>query len=241
MRCRPKSSCASFWTAAALAVGGGGVSAQTSQPPPPQNVVSLSASASREVVQDELTMTLAVLREGTEAAQVQSQIKQVLDAALVQARQAASPDALDVRTGAFNLSPRYNDKGRLNGWQGHAELVLSGTDTAGLAQLAGRLKELNVTGVQFGLSRRRLAEHEAAVTADAILSFRARAAAVAKGFGLADFSLREIHVQTRVGGEGRPGPMMARMADASEASAPIPVEAGKSSVIVTVEGSIQLR
>ena len=74
----------------------------------PQNVVSLSAEASREVLQDRLSITLSVSREGTEAAAVQTQLRQALDSALAEARKAQRPNGLlDVRTGAFSLSPRY--------------------------------------------------------------------------------------------------------------------------------------
>src|SRR4051812_14584550 len=75
--------------------------------PPPQNVMQLSASGTVEVLQDMLTMNLTTTREGGEANAVQAQVKAALDAALSEARKAASPGQMDVRTGNFSLYPRY--------------------------------------------------------------------------------------------------------------------------------------
>src|SRR5690242_11011799 len=81
--------------------------------PAPQNVLALAAQASTEVPQDLLTITLAAQRDGADAAAVQSQLRQVLDNALNEARKAQRPGQLDVRTGQFSLSPRYSNKGQI--------------------------------------------------------------------------------------------------------------------------------
>ena len=94
--------------------------------PPPQNVVALSSSAELEVTKDLLTVTLNATRDGAEAAGVQAALKQVLDAALNEAKKSALPGAMEVRTGNFSLYPRYSRDGRISGWQGTAELVLEG-------------------------------------------------------------------------------------------------------------------
>jgi predicted secreted protein len=71
------------------------------------NQLTLSASASIEVPMDELSVTLAVVREAADAATVQAQMSQVLEAALGEARKHARPGELEVRTGSFSLNPRY--------------------------------------------------------------------------------------------------------------------------------------
>jgi predicted secreted protein len=85
--------------------------AQTAVLAPPQNVLTLSTQATAEVPQDLLAITLAVTREGPDAAQVQNQLRQVLDAALNEARKAQRPGQVDPRTGQFSLYPRYAPKG----------------------------------------------------------------------------------------------------------------------------------
>lgn len=211
----------------------------------PQNVVNLSAEASREVLQDRLSITLSVTREGAEAAAVQTQLRQALDSALVEARKAQRPNGvLDVRTGAFSLSPRYTPKptagNNISGWQGRAELVIEGSDIAAISQLAGRLNMLTVGRVAFGLSREAREKTEADVAAQAIARFKERADAYARQFGFGGYSLREVSVS---GGEmaGSPQPVFrAQSMSAKSGEETQPVEAGKTTVSVTVAGSIQL-
>jgi predicted secreted protein len=227
----------------ALAMALGGLAAAGhAQSQPQRNLVSLSATASQDINQDLLVVTLNVMREGTQAAEVQGQLKQVLEAALAEARKSAQPQAMEVRTGAFSMYPRYNNQGRVNGWQGNAQLVLEGTDMARIAQVAGKLTALNVTGVEYGLSRATREASESALLAQAVARYRAKAQDVAKAFGMGSFTLGEVSVQSgEPGFENRPVPMLKAMrADAAE-SAPLPVAPGKGTVSVTVSGSVVLQ
>lgn len=209
--------------------------------PVPQNVVQLTASATVEVAQDWLSLTLSTSREGPDAEVVQAQLKQALDAALQQARTRAQPGQLDVRTGNFQLSPRYSREGRITGWQGSAALVLEGRDFGRIAALAGTIQTLTIGGVQFSLSREEHSRVEADVQSVAIERFKAKAGDIAKGFGFAGFGLREISVHAN-DQEFAPRPRaMAMQVKAAVADAPVPLEAGKSTVTVTVSGSVQLK
>lgn len=214
------------------------VQAQTT--PPPQNVVSLSASAAREVAMDWLTVTFSTAREGADAGAVQAQLRQALDVALAEARKAARPGEVLVRTGAFALHPRYAPRGGIAGWQGSAELVVEGRDTAAIAQLGGRIQTLTIGRVQWSLSRETRERVEAEVQAQAVAGFRERADALARAFGFTAYTLREVSVG---GGEapGLPPQLMrAQAMRAPGADEALPVEAGRTLVSVTVSGSVQL-
>jgi hypothetical protein len=132
--------------AALLALAAGAACAQTPlvTTAAPANVVNLSASATVEVPKDQLTIVFSTTREGTDAAVVQGQLKQALDAALAEARKAARPGQVDVQTGNFSLYPRYSPKGGTNGWTGTAELVVEGRDMPAISQLAGRIGTLTI-------------------------------------------------------------------------------------------------
>ena len=127
--------------------------ARSAEAAPPQGVVSLSSSATLEVTRDLLSVAFNTTREGSDAAAVQSQLKQALDAALVEAKKAARPGQVDVQTGNFSLSPRYTNKGVVNGWQGSAELLVEGRDMQAIGQLTGRITTLTISRVGYGLSR----------------------------------------------------------------------------------------
>jgi predicted secreted protein len=223
--------------AIALAAAVHGAHAET---PRIENVVSFSTSANLEVTKDLLSVTLQVVRDGTDAATVQSGLKQVLDAALADAKKSAVPGQMEVRTGNFSLNPRYGRDGKINGWQGQAELVLEGKDLPRVAQTAGRLNGMNVVNVSQSLSRELTEKHDAQVTADAIQKFRVRAAELAKQFGFAGYTLREVNVQS-VEQVNPPRPMYRMNAEAAAmSSAPVPVEAGRGTLTSTVSGSVVL-
>jgi predicted secreted protein len=224
----------------ALAAAGAASSAMAQNMAPPQNVLQLTASGTVEVQQDLLSMTLTTTRDATDAATVQSQLKAAVDAALAEAKKNAQPGQLDVRTGNFSLSPRYTREGKINGWQGSAEMVLEGRDFPRITQTAGRITTLNVGNVGFALSREQRAKSETEAQTIAIDNFKQKATELAKGFGFGGYTLREVSVNANDSGPIRPR-VMAAAAKSFAADAPVPVEAGKASVVVNVSGSVQLR
>ncbi|HEX5374304.1 MAG TPA: SIMPL domain-containing protein [Aquabacterium sp.] len=214
---------------------------QADQAPERRNVVSFSTSATQEITQDLLVVTLQAQRDGSVAAEVQADLKKQLDAALSEARKAAQPEGMEVRTGAFSIQPRYNNQGRITGWQGRAQLVLQGTDMSRIAQTAGRINELNIIQVGYGLSRKVREHNEAELTAQAIASFRGKAQDMAKAFGFNHYALGEVAIQSgEPGFEMRPQLAMMKSAMADSAAAPLPVEPGKGVVTVTVSGHVIL-
>lgn len=208
----------------------------------PQNRVSLAATATVDVMLDTLTVVLRVQREGSEAAAVQAQLKQVLDQALTEARRQAAPDAMEVRTGGFNLGPRYGKAMKVVGWSGMAELVVEGRDVARVASTVGRLNEMVVVETGYSLSRQRREQLESELMARAIQRYRAQASEVAKQFGMSGYSLGEINVQLGEPDGGGRRPMMAFKALAAPMaeSAPLPTEGGKGTLSATVQGTVLL-
>jgi predicted secreted protein len=226
------------WIAIVL---GGAAHAQAAEQAPPQGVVNLSSSASIEVTKDLLSVTLTTTREGQDAASVQSQLKQALDAALAEAKKAARPGQVDVQTGNFALYPRYSNKGVISGWQGSAELVIEGRDMQAIGQLTGRISTLTIARVAYNLSRSLREKVEGDASAQAIASYRAKAADYAKQFGYSAYTLREVNVAS-----GEPvayvnAPMMRSKTMSASADEALPVEPGKGVVTVTVSGSVQMK
>ncbi len=208
----------------------------------PQNVLQLSASAQVEVTQDLLLLSMSTTREGQDANTVQAQLKTALDAALAEAKKTAQEGQMDVRTGNFSLYPRYGKDGKTSGWVGSAELVLDGRDFARITAAAGKIQTLIVSSVQFGLTREQRAKVETQAQSLAIERFKTKASELAKGFGFANYTLREVAVNSNEGGGPRQRNMvMESKSMLSSASESLPVEAGKASVQVTVSGSVQLK
>lgn len=212
------------------------------EPESPRNVVRFEARATQELTQDLLTITLQANKEGSQAAEVQAGLKQQLEAALIEARKSAQPNGMEVRTGYFSVQPRYNSSGRVNGWQGTAQLILEGTDIVRITQTSGRLNQLNVVNVGYGLSRGLREQYESALTSQAIARFKTRATQIASDFGLKGYTLSDVSVSsTEPGFEPRPYLMQAKAMRAEAADAPLPVEPGKGVLSVTVSGQVVLK
>lgn len=222
-------------------LGTGASFAQPVSAAAPVNVVVVSASAQLEVPQDWLTMTLTTSRDGSDAAAVQSQLRQAVDAALAVAKPQASSQQLEVKSGSFGVFPRHGSNGRIAGWQGTAELVLEGRDFVRISTTAGKISTMGVGNVAFSLSREAQQKLESEVQASAIERFKAKAVEVAKAFGFEGYILREVSVSPADQGERPLYRMRAASVAQASADAAIPVEAGKSLVTVSVSGSVQLR
>ena len=234
--------------ASAVLAGVSAAYAQNAAAPEPRNVVQLSAAGSVDVQQDLLVLTLSTARDGKDAAVVQSQLRQALDAAVLEARRNAEPGQMDIRTGNFSLHPRYGQSSQnsqasqINGWQGNTELVLEGRDFARITNTAARITSMTIAQVAFALSPEQRSKVERDAQSLAIENFKTQAADLTRAFGFADYGLREVSVNSNSYAPG-PRPRMMAMEAKSDmvGSSPIAVEAGKSTVTVNVSGSVQMR
>ncbi len=231
--------------ACTLLVAGTSLWAQNMQPmamnAPLQNVAQLSASGSVEAQQDLLSITMNTTRDGADAATVQNQLKLALDSALAEAKKTTQPGQMDVRTGNFSLYPRHGKDGKINGWQGSTELVLEGKDFPRITAAAGKIQTLTLGNVGFALSREQRTKVEAEAQAIAIERFKAKALEISRSFGFGGYSLREVAVNANEQGYAPRPRMMAMQAKSEMSDSSIPVEAGKSTVLVNVSGSVQMK
>lgn len=224
----------------ALLTGAGAVFAQNAEP---RNVLQLSASASSEVVQDWLQLTLSATQEGSDGAAVQDKLRQLLDGAQALLRRQAQPEQLEWRSGAFSVAPRYGKDGKITGWQGRAELLLQGRDFARITSAAAQVPGMSIRQIGFALSPQARAQAQEQVQAQAVARFGQQAQALARSFGFEGYSLREVQVSSHDSGPG-PQPRMLAMAakaGAMEEAPPLALEAGKALVEVSVSGSVQMR
>ena len=207
--------------------------------PPPSGVVALTASATAEMPKDSMSVTFSATKDGPDPGAVQAALKQALEAALAEARRAARPGQVDVQTGAFSLYPRTSGRGPITNWQGTAELTVEGRDMPAIAALAGRISTMTVGRVSYGLSREARQKSESDVALEAISRYRAKAADAAKAFGYGGYVIREVNVSS----SEPPSfvPLARAQAMSNGEGAPLPVEAGRAAVTVTVSGTVQLK
>lgn len=206
-------------------------------PVEPHNIVQLSASGMMEAQQDWLTLTLSTAKDGSDATVVQAGLRKALETALNEVKKTARPGDMEVRSGAFNLQARYGKNGQISGWTGSAELVLEGSDFARIGTAASQAQPMTIRGLDFSLSRQTTTRLEAQAQALAIDNFKQKASQIAHGFGFADYVLREVMV---TGADQAPH-SMPLMDSNGAAPPPLPMESGRSLVVVQVSGAVQLK
>jgi predicted secreted protein len=212
------------------------------QPPPlqPRDALSLDATVASEVIPDLAYVTLAAEATGADAGPITRDVQQIINAALNQAK--ATKD-VEARTGAFQTNQRWNNKGVRDGWTVRAELIVKSKDFAVLGTLAGKLaqQKLMIVNTGFEMSRELREREEAALIERGIAAFRAKATTASKAFGFGNFALREVNLGS-IGGDMpvRPKMMMmrAQVADASPAPESMAIEGGKTTLTLSVSGSI---
>jgi predicted secreted protein len=119
--------------------------------------------------------------------------------------------------------------------------VLEGRDFGRIGAAAGKISGLTISNAAFSLSRELRARVESEAQDIAVERFKAKAKELARGFGFESYGLREVSVSSSDQGWNPRPRMVAMEMKAMAADAPVPMEAGKSAVIVQANGSVQLK
>lgn len=200
--------------------------------------VDLTGEAQRPVANDLLRAVVFVESEGSDPAALAGRVNQEIREALALIQR---EKAVKVRSGGQHAYPVSGPQRRIENWRMRSELWLESGDTAALSALLGQLQQrrLAVGSLQPGLAPATRREAEAALTREAIRDFEQRATLVAETLGK-PYRIRHLSVHA-AGDAPPPLPLLrgARAMAAAEA-APMPVEAGESTLRVSVSGQIEL-
>lgn len=200
------------------------------------DLVSLQAEASREVENDQAVAVLAAEARGDNPAALAEQVNARMAAAL---KAVKAVPAVRARSGGYRTNPTYKN-GRVEGWLVSQDLRLESNDLPALAKLVGELQQgLLVQGMQLRLSPALRRSSEEALIAEAIAAFQARAEIVRRAMKAAKYGVRTMNIGTSGGGIVAPF-ARANVSGMSASAAPVALEAGSSTVQVTVSGTIQL-
>lgn len=222
---------------AVLALVVGTAAAQTPQPPY-LNVVTLEATATADVTADLLTVTLFTEEQGPDPGQLAARVNARIEEGLAKAK--AEPK-VEARSGNYQTNAIYDRANQITGWRIRAEIVLESRDFKAIGALAGALQPLlKLSSMTFSLSRGTREAAEGKLTTEALARFQEKARAIAKALGFPGHVLGQIAVRAE-GPVHQPMFRTAAMGMAEGAVAgPVPIEAGKSAVTVSVSGSVVL-
>ncbi|MGA9033641.1 MAG: SIMPL domain-containing protein [Sulfuricaulis sp.] len=200
------------------------------------NQIHFQVERSRPVENDRMQAVLSLTAEDDNAARLADHINRSMGAALKTAKARAKVEA---RSGSYRTYPVYN-KEKIQRWRATQELLLEGSDFAELGSLIGQLQErLQVTSLNFSVSPARRAAVEDELIAQTLDTFKQRAELVRKQLTSKGYRIVDVSINT---GGGQPVPIMMRTTAMEAASvAPPALEAGTSTVTVSVGGVIELQ
>ncbi|TAN27409.1 MAG: DUF541 domain-containing protein [Castellaniella sp.] len=208
--------------------------AAAAEPSEPQ--ATLSAHATSEVAQDQVTVTLASEVSGATQAQVSQALNQRLQDAL---KRAGHPADVTVHNGAYRIWPMNDRDGKLSEWRGRAEILLQSQNFDAASRLAADLStQMPVAGLSFSVSDARRSTEERKLLDEAVSAFKSRAQALTQALGFDRYRLKSVDLEDSGMAPVSPGPRMMR-AMAADAT-PVPLEGGRERVSVSVRGSIFL-
>lgn len=206
--------------------------------PPALPTADISVEASRSAPNDQFRAQVYYETTEVSPGELARKVNSVISQALQTAR---SYPAVKVRTGGNMTYPVYGKNIRnIEAWRMRSTLALEANDSAALSELLGKLQQSMVIG---GLNAAPSAETwkkiEDQAIGDALTAFEARARLVAASLNK---KWKIKHVSVNTGGIQQKTIMpLARSASVMAAeAAPAPIEAGDSTISVSVNGQIEL-
>lgn len=197
---------------------------------------SLRAEAVTEVARDTVRITLAAEMRATEQTEVASKLTATVDSVM---KEVKGKEGVKAYSGNYQVWPMNDQDGRVSNWRGRAEIILESTDFEAASKLAAQVADrMPIGNLSFFVAPRERARYEAELVQEAADAFRARAETLAKAFGYASYSIREIEI----GGAGASyqpeGHRM--MAMVASDAAGVPLEGGTERISLSVRGTIFL-
>jgi len=201
-------------------------------------LLHLNQSATREVVQDRLTVEIRAEITGADAAGVQAAINRRMATALERAKAVPS---VRTETRGYRVQQERPANAPAR-WRGIQTLALTGTDTAAVLKLAGTLQQegLVMSRLSYDVAPDTAKSIEDELTTTALQRLKDRVDHVAKDMGLVVRNFRALRVGN-VSGSIQPRPLLMRAAAANEAAAPPPAAApGETTLEVNVDADVVL-
>lgn len=164
------------------------------------NMISLSESATRSVVKDEMTVELMIMEEGRNPVAltrgITEKINRLLKATSINTasgNQAPTPEEMTV-----SLTNRYSQRIKRGLWQETATIRIVGTDSSGINQYIEKNQDIaRIQGVSFAVSRQTKVKTENELTAEALKRLQDRGRLVAQSMGLSKFRIVNMNIGTQ--------------------------------------------
>ena len=200
------------------------------------NQISLDASASVEVENDTMVVSLFVQQEGSKASELSNQVNSKINWALEQLK---SHQNIKVETESYSTSPVYK-KSQIVAWRVRQSIRLESKDMALMSEVIGELQaKLKLDSISFDVSREKRELQTELLIDQALSAYSARAKQIANNLNHDRYKIVNMHVSTSAIAPRHSyrsaGVMMAEAARVAPE-----FSGGESTLTVRVNGTIEL-
>ncbi len=208
------------------------------------NRIHLSSAAEQQAINDLMTMTLIVRKNGQESADIAQYINQTMQWAVNNVKKY---EDIVVRTENYQINPIYDyrqsKKKQFIEWRGQQSLILKSSDIEAMSTVTALLlKKMQMQSQKYSLSFTKKEQLENTLIKQALTVLKNRAVIVQNSFSAKNYRLVNVNINTQSSGPVYRNNYRSKMmmADSAMEGAPVASESGQSKVKVTVSGQIEL-
>lgn len=201
--------------------------------------IDFQTEVEKEIANDLLQATLSVELNNKNPSALAKDLTTITNEAL---KQGAGFSTVKLTSGNQQTYPVYNDKNRLEGWRGRAELKVESKDFKAAGELISQLQsKMQLSNLNFSVAPETRRELENQLITEAVAAFRQRADKIKTAWDAKSYKLVQMNLGTTNNQPPQPVYMMraAKMEMAAD-TPPADYAGGQSRLNVQVNGTIEL-
>lgn len=201
------------------------------------NQISLQASASADVENDIMIVSLYAQEEGSKAVVLSNRVNEKINWALKELEQYKS---IKVETESYSTTPVYN-KSQIIAWRVKQSIQLESRDMSLMSEVLGELQQqLKLNGISFDVSPDKREQKTQVLIDQALTAYNKRATQIANKLRRDSYKIVNMNVSTSADtSRYRYKAATAMMAEAASTVAP-EMARGDQTLTVKVSGTIEL-
>ena len=201
------------------------------------NQISLQASASADVENDTMIVSLYAQEEGSKAVVLSNRVNEKINRALKELEQYKS---IKVETESYSTTPVYN-KNQIIAWRVKQSIQLESKDMSLMSEVLGELQQqLKLNGISFDVSPDKREQKTQVLIDQALTAYNKRATQIANQLQRNNYKIVNMKVSTSADtSRYRYKAATAMMAEAASTVAP-EMARGDQTLTVKVSGTIEL-
>ena len=208
----------------------------------PNNVIAFNVEAERQIERDLMQVNLFYQSEGKNLSELNKTVNTRLNKAIGIAKQYP---AVAIQGNTRNTMVQYDSKGKQSGWLARVELMLESKDSQALSDVINALNDtLAIENISASVSHEKLTHVENELTQAVLEKFKNKALLIQNTLQMKNYRVMDLNISAanehnyaRVYYEPTAKSALTLSESASNA---VPLENGKETVRMRVEGRIEL-